>query len=95
MNTMRRHGVRAAEGFGGQAEPGYQERSDQQINRLDDVHEEVSQGCLDMAILPPRNLNIESRNSLTQNEYGVISTDTCEDLGPKRATRNAVARGDL
>ena len=40
------------EDLGGQAKPGYQERSDQKVNRLDDAHEEVSQSCRDTAILP-------------------------------------------
>ena len=57
--------------IGGQAEPGYQERSDQKINRLDDAQEEVSQSCRDTAILLPRSQGIKS-NSLTGHKYGVI-----------------------
>ena len=49
--------------------------SDQKMNRLDEVHEEVFPICLDRAILPPRSLNIKGRNSLTANENGVVGMD--------------------
>jgi hypothetical protein len=62
--------------LGSQAEPGHQERSDQKANRFDDAHEEVSQSCRETAILLRESRGIKPRNSLTENEYGIIDRDS-------------------
>ena len=59
--------------FGSQHESGRQECSHQKVNRLDDAQGKVSQGCRETAILPQGSLGIKPRNSLTPNEYGIIS----------------------
>ena len=70
--------------LGGQHESGRQERSDQNVNRFDDAHAEVSQSCQNTAILLPGSLGIKPPNSLTENEYGIIDRDSLPNLKQHR-----------
>ena len=60
----------------GQAEPGYHERSDHKVNRLDDAHGVLSGGCGGAPILLPEPRDGKRRKSLTANEYEIINRDT-------------------
>ena len=74
-----------------QAEPRIQKCSEQQTNRLNQAHKEVSQGCRETAILLAKELGIDSCNSLLWYNYGVFGSDSVEipRFSPGRCLRRS------
>lgn len=63
------------EDLGGQVEPGHQQRSDQKVNRPDNAHAAVSEGCGGTPILLPEPPNSKRRKSLTDSENGITNRE--------------------
>jgi hypothetical protein len=53
----------------------------QEVNRIDDAHGKAPKGWQNMSIPLRRQPDIKSRNSLSQNENGIISRDGYGDSG--------------